>query len=61
MHTNELLEEKYKAQKLLALKAREEKKDYFEMINDEAKALFELNGWEMKFSGFNKFKKEYRK
>jgi hypothetical protein len=48
MYTNELLEEKYKAQRQLAEKAVTEKKDYFEIVNEEVQNLFNRNAWEMK-------------
>ena len=41
MYTDELLEEKYKAQKELAERAEKEKKDYFKIIEEEVKELFE--------------------
>jgi len=45
MYSNELLEEKYKAQKALYQKAQRENKDYFDMINQEFKKIFEDRGW----------------
>ena len=50
MYTNELLEEKYKAQKELSERAEKEKKDYFKIIEEEVKELFEKKGWKLKFS-----------
>lgn len=49
MYTNELLEEKYKAQRQLSRKAEIEKKDYFEVIENEVQELFIQNGWKMQF------------
>jgi hypothetical protein len=49
MYTNELLEEKYKAQRQLFNKAKTEKTDYFEIVNREVEELFKLNGWKMQF------------
>ena len=49
MYTNELLEEKYKAQRQLSKEAVIEKKDYFEFVNKEAQDLFKHNGWEIQF------------
>ncbi len=50
MYTNELLEEKYKAQKELVKKAKREKKEYFEIINSEVKDLFKLKGWKIHYA-----------
>ncbi|OQY00954.1 MAG: hypothetical protein B6I26_06735 [Desulfobacteraceae bacterium 4572_130] len=50
MYTNELLEEKYKAQKQLFKKAKIEKKDYFEIVNQEVQDLFKLKGWKIEFN-----------
>ena len=49
MYTNEILEEKYKAQRELTKKAVIEKKDYFEIIKDEVRDLFNKNCWEVRF------------
>jgi hypothetical protein len=49
MYTNELLEEKYKAQRQLFKKAKVEKKDYFEIVTMEIQDLFKYNGWNMQF------------
>jgi hypothetical protein len=50
MYTNELLEEKYKAQKELSHQAEKEKKDYLKLIEEEVKELFKRNGWDSRFS-----------
>ena len=50
MYTNELLEEKYKAQRKLLKQAKIENKDYFEFINDKVQKLFDEKGWKMNFS-----------
>ncbi len=49
MYTNELLEEKYKAQRELSKQAEKENKDYFEIVKKEVHDLFKRNGWEMQF------------
>jgi len=49
MYTNELLEEKYKAQRQLSTEAVISKKGYFEFANKEATDLFKYNGWEIQF------------
>jgi (p)ppGpp synthase/HD superfamily hydrolase len=50
MYTNELLEEKYKAQKQLFNKAKSENKNYLDLIEEEVKDLFSRNNWNFKFS-----------
>jgi hypothetical protein len=50
MYTNELLEEKYKAQRELSHQAEKEKKDYLKLIEEEVKELFKRNGWYSKLS-----------
>ena len=50
MITNELLEEKYKAQKELSSRAEKQGKDYLQLIEEEVKELFNKNGWNLKFS-----------
>ncbi len=50
MYTNELLEEKYKAQKALSLQARKENKDYLTLIEEEVRELFQKNGWNLKIA-----------
>jgi len=45
MYTNELLEEKYKAQKKLYENAKRENVDYFEFVEQEFKKIFEARGW----------------
>ena len=50
MYTNELLEEKYKAQKELAHLTITENKDYLKLIEDEVQHLFKNKGWKIKYS-----------
>ena len=50
MYTNELLEEKYKAQRLLSKKAMSEKTNYFEIVKQEVEDLYKKNGWEIRFA-----------
>jgi hypothetical protein len=50
MYTNELLEEKYKAQRELSRQAEVEQKDYLKLIEEEVQKLFKKNGWELKYS-----------
>lgn len=50
MYTNELLEEKYKAQRELSHQAEVEQKDYLKLIEEEVQELFKKNGWELKYS-----------
>jgi hypothetical protein len=50
MYTNELLEEKYKAQKELAKRAEELSIDYTELIEKEVRELFERNNWKINFA-----------
>ncbi len=50
MYKSELLEEKYKAQKILSDMAKKSGKDYFDFIIEDVKKLFEKNRWELKFS-----------
>lgn len=50
MYTNELLEEKYRAQKELSHQAEKEKKDYLKLIEEEVKELFKRNGWNLRLS-----------
>jgi (p)ppGpp synthase/HD superfamily hydrolase len=50
MYTNELLEEKYKAQKELSQQAEKEKKDYLKLIEEEVQKLFKRNGWNLRLS-----------
>ena len=49
MYTNELLEEKYKAQRELSKQAEKENKDYFDFVNKEVYNLFKQNGWKVCF------------
>ncbi|MCH8316924.1 MAG: hypothetical protein IIA88_00265 [Bacteroidetes bacterium] len=47
MYTNELLEEKYKAQKQIATKAKKQSKNYLQVVEEEVGALFKKFGWSM--------------
>ncbi len=49
MYTNEILEEKYRAQRELSKKAEIKKTNYFEIVKQEVEDLYEKNGWEIKF------------
>lgn len=49
MYTNDLLEEKYKAQKQLSEKAEFTKTDYYEIVKKEVKDLYARKGWKMRF------------
>lgn len=49
MYTNELLEEKYKAQRQLSKRAEIERITYFEIVKREVESLYKENGWEMRF------------
>ena len=49
MYTNQLLEEKYEAQRQLSKEAQVTKIDYFEIVNKEVRELFKQNGWEIEF------------
>ena len=50
MYTNELLEEKYRAQRELSLEAEKVKEKYFKLIEKEVLNLFKKNGWKLRFS-----------
>ncbi len=50
MYTNELLEEKYKAQRELANQAEKEGKDYMELVMEEVQKNFIDRGWSLNFS-----------
>ncbi len=50
MYTNELLEEKYKAQRELAEQAEREGKTYHAVAEEKVRELFKKNGWKMKIS-----------
>ena len=50
MYTNELLEEKYKAQQLLLKESEAAKIDYFDLIQQEVLELFKQNGWVLTFA-----------
>jgi hypothetical protein len=53
MYTNELLEEKYKAQKELEEKAEELSLDYAALIEKEVKDLFDKRNWKFSFTNIN--------
>lgn len=50
MYTDELLEEKYKAQRQLAKQAKEEDKDYFKVVESEVRKLYSENDWKLDFA-----------
>jgi len=50
MYTNDLLEEKYKAQRELFQEAESSGKDYLDFIESEVKDLFRQKGWSLDFS-----------
>ncbi len=50
MYTNDLLEEKYKAQKKLSRAAESANIDYLEFIEAEVKSLYAERGWKLKYS-----------
>lgn len=50
MYTNELLEEKYRAQRELFLQAEREQKEYSKLIEEEVISLFKKNKWQLKSS-----------
>ncbi len=50
MYSNELLDEKYKAQKELFIQAEKDRKDYFKLIEEEVQELFRRNDWALKYS-----------
>lgn len=50
MPVNELLREKYKAQKKLLEKAENESLDYFFIVERDSKALFHKNNWKLRIS-----------
>jgi hypothetical protein len=50
MYTNELLEEKHKAQKELYKKAQNTKQDYFDVIKQEAEKLYQEKGWVIEYN-----------
>jgi len=50
MYSNELLEEKYKAQLKLRNMAKADGKDYFEVIEKKVDELFKKNKWKKKTS-----------
>jgi hypothetical protein len=49
MYTNDLLEEKRKAQKRLAEKAARESKEYAQVV-EEVRKLYRARGWRLVFS-----------
>ena len=50
MYTNDLLEEKYKAQKELFLQAEKQGKEYHQFIREMVQKLFKAKGWTLKYS-----------
>lgn len=48
MYTNDLLEEKYKAQRQLSEEADKANKDYLEFIEAEVKSLYAKKGWKLR-------------
>ena len=50
MYTNDLLEEKYKAQRQLSEEADKANKDYLEFIEAEVKSLYAKKGWKLRVS-----------
>ncbi len=50
MYTNELLQEKYKAQNVLSKKARDTKVNYFDIIKENVKKLYQQKNWDLGFS-----------
>ena len=50
MYTNELLKEKYKAQRDLLKKAKTLSMDYLKIVEMEVKELFKNKGWKQNFS-----------
>lgn len=49
MYTNDILEEKYKAQKQLSKKAEFTQIDYYEIVKKEVQELYTQKGWKMRF------------
>ena len=50
MYTDDLLEEKYKAQRQLSKEADKANKDYLEFVEAEVKSLYAKRGWKLKVS-----------
>ncbi|MBN1684401.1 MAG: hypothetical protein JW855_03070 [Gammaproteobacteria bacterium] len=50
MYTNELLQEKYKAQKELFKIARADQELYFDMIEQSVRELYKEKNWNLVFS-----------
>ncbi|MCK4764071.1 MAG: hypothetical protein KAW12_17865 [Candidatus Aminicenantes bacterium] len=50
LDTNELLEEKYKAQKELSYQADSSRKGYLKFVEEEVRKLFKQKGWNLKYS-----------
>jgi len=50
MYTNELLEEKYKAQLKLSEMSKKQDKNYFNIVEEEVAELFKKMGWTLHFS-----------
>lgn len=50
MHTDDLLQAKYDAQRVLVEKARRAGRPYLEVAEEEARELFRRNGWRLRFA-----------
>ena len=50
MYTNDLLEEKYRAQRILSEEADSAQKNYLEYIEAEVKSLYNKKGWKLRYS-----------
>ncbi|MBN1997754.1 hypothetical protein JW935_09390 [candidate division KSB1 bacterium] len=50
MYTNELLEEKYKAQQKIAKEAKKQNMEYSVYIQSEVEKLFAEKGWKIKYA-----------
>ena len=50
MYTNDLLKEKYKAQRQLSEDADKANKDYLEFVEAEVKSLYDKKGWKLRVS-----------
>ena len=50
MYTNELLEEKFRAQEKLFQRSKKKNRKYLEIIEEEVKKLFGQKGWQAKLS-----------
>jgi len=50
MYTNELLEEKYRAQKELCASSQDDQKSYIDLIEHYAQELYKEKNWNLTFS-----------